>query len=115
MRSYREREKKERLVSEDLDSGDGVPGLPGSLNGNVPERDRNWRRRERQEPKEDWGGCREMQQSYLGMELHPWRGKRGRLGPVAQAAGGARPGGTTVAAETYNPAWSVADEDQDSP
>ena len=53
-----------------------------------------------------------MQQSDLGMELHPWRGKGVRLGPVAQAAGGARSGGTTVAAETYNPAWSVADEDQ---
>ena len=52
-----------------------------------------------------------MQQSDLGMELHPWRGKGVRLGPVAQAAGGARSGGTTVAAETYNPAWSVADED----
>ena len=85
--------------------------LVDMCNGNVPEGDRNWRRRERQEPKEDWGGCREVQQSYLGMELHPWRGKGGRLGPVAQAAGGARPGGTTVAAETYNPAWSVADED----
>ena len=89
-----------------------MSGLPSGLNGILSERNRNWRRRKKQEPKENWGGCREVQQSYLGMELHPWRRKGVRLGPVAQAAGGARPGGTTLAAETYNPTWSVADEDK---
>ena len=77
---------------EDLDNKGWLSMISSSLDGNLPKR--HWAQRwgEGAESEEDRGDGGELQQSNLALELHPRMGEGVRLGTVAFAAGGARPG-----------------------